>query len=42
MELQRNRNKVYRVDESIFEINVKNELDRLARKQKLQEEKEKQ
>ena len=41
MELQRNRNKIYRIDESIFQVNVKKELDRLAKKQKLKEEKEK-
>jgi hypothetical protein len=41
MEVQRNRNKVYRVDESVFQMYLKKELDKLARKQKLKEEREK-
>jgi len=39
MELQ--RNKIYKIDESIFQVNLKKELDKLAKKQKLKEEKEK-
>jgi len=42
MELQRNRNKIYKVDESVFQVNLKKELDRLGKKQKLKEEKNKQ
>jgi len=41
MELQRNRNKIYKIDESVFQVNLKKELDRLSKKQKLKEEKKK-
>ena len=41
MELQRNRNKIYKIDESVFQTYLKKELDKLGKKQKLKEEKEK-
>jgi len=41
MELQRNRNKIYRIDENVFQMYLKKELDKLAKKQKLKGEKEK-
>jgi hypothetical protein len=39
MEIQRNRNKICRIDESVFQMYLKKELDKLGRKQKLKEEK---
>jgi len=41
MELQKNRNKIYKIDDSIYNEWLKQELIKLSRKQKLKEEKEK-
>jgi len=41
MELQKNRNKVYKIDDSVYNEWLKQELIRLSIKQKLKEEKAK-
>ena len=39
MEIQRNRNKIYKIDDSIYDEWLKHELIRLSTKQKLKEKK---